>query len=339
MKPKYNPPIIHIGLPKTGTTSLKKYVFPKLCNEVGFEFNPVEFLKIGRQRLNYTLQDKKALQDLFETKKVFISREHLVDSNPRNWENAAEKILDLFGKEAKIVITIRNPLDYFNSIYLQLIHNNNFVKPDDFFVNSIEYDKLKPYLPKESLMRYDFDKFNYKNLKEIYESRFSNVYFVPLSRVDTFYPYDRLFHLNEETISKYKTIFKHSPKENRSYSEIAFKLSFLRERFFRLFGLKSVGAEDIPEDNSFLSYSKKIIKFSDMKTDEKLKFFIPKLIFKFQNTFGSWRWWMQNFVDKIYPYKKYTLPDVVISKINNRLMEDNYSFVKDLEKLIDDGTK
>ena len=328
-------PIVHIGFPKTGTTFLKKYVFPKLSSEAGFIFNPPEFLKISRQRLIYNNEDRSALQSLFNHNKVLISREHLIDTNPRNWENAADRVLDLFGHEAQIIITIRNPLEFLSSAYVQLIHNGNIIKAENFFLNSEEYNKLDPFLPKEILMRLDYEKLNYQHLKEIYESRFAQVYFVPLTRLDSLYPYSKLFSLNQETINKFQKIFKNSPKENRSYSQTAMNLTFYREKFFRLLGLRSIGAEDIPETNDFIFYSDVISKFSDLSFQNKLKSFLPKALSKFKNTLGSWRWWIQNIFDKIYPYKKYNLPETVINKMNSKLMEDNNTFVKNLEKFID----
>ncbi len=330
-------PIVHIGFPKTGTTFLKKYVFPKLSSEIDCLFNPPEFLKISRQRLVYTNEDKNALQNLFKQKKVLISREHLIDTNPRNWEAAADRVLDLFGKQAKIVITIRNPLDYLNSVYTQLIHNGNIIKAEDFFVNSDDYEKLNPFLPKEIVMRFDYDKLNYQALKEIYENRFDQVYFVPLKYIDSLYPFSHLLSLDQNTVNRFKKIFKNSPKENRSYSKVAMKLTFYREKFFRMLGLRTIGAEDIPETNNFLNYSNEIKKFSNLSFENKLKTFIPRLLFKLKSTIGSWRWWIQNIFDRIFPYKKYSLPKDVIEKMNNRLMEDNDTFVKKLEKHLEEN--
>ena len=327
-------PIVHIGFPKTGTTFLKKYIFPKLSSEIDCLFNPPEFLKISRQRLVYTNEDKNALQNLFKQKKVLISREHLIDTNPRNWEAAADRVLDLFGKQAKIVITIRNPLDYLSSVYTQLIHNGNIIKAEDFFVNSDEYEKLDPFLPKEILMRFDYDKFNYQSLKEIYENRFDNVYFVPFNYIDSLYPFSHLLSLDQDKITRYKKIFLNSPKENRSYSKVAMKLTFIREKFFRILGLRTIGAEDIPETNNFINYTNKISKFSNLSLENKLKTFIPKLLLKFRSTIGSWRWWIQNFFDRIFPYKKYNLPIHVIEKMSDKLIEDNDIFVKKLEKYL-----
>ena len=332
---KKNPPIVHIGFPKTGSTSLKKHVLPYLCNEMGYLFNPPEFIKISRQFLVYSKEDKSALQSLFENNKVLISQERLIDSNPSNWENAADKVLDLFGREAKIIITIRNPLDYLCSLYVQLIHNGNIVKAEDFFVNSEEHEKLDPFLAKQSFMRLDFTKLNYEHLKQIYESRFSEVYFTPLSYIDNLYPFTNLLSLNQETINKFKKIFKNSPTENRSYSRNALNLTFYRERLFRLIGVKTIGNEDIPDNNDFLIYSKPISKFLDLPFKDKLKEFSPRIFSKLGNTLGSWRWWMQNILDKIYPYKKYYLPETVKNKLKTKLMEDNLKFISNLENQVD----
>jgi hypothetical protein len=42
--------------------------------------------------------------------------------NPRNWESAADRVLDLFGADAKILITLRDPIDFLTSLYIQQLH-------------------------------------------------------------------------------------------------------------------------------------------------------------------------------------------------------------------------
>ena len=126
--------IVHIGLPKTGTTSLQKYVFPKICEKLNMLYNPKEISSICRNGLFYNNKEKNNLQNVLKHNNVFVSKETLVNWNPCNWESAADKVLELFGKKSIIIISLRNPYEYLNSIYIQkILHEGNIIPPSDFF--------------------------------------------------------------------------------------------------------------------------------------------------------------------------------------------------------------
>ena len=195
--------IIHIGLPKTATTTLQKHFFPKLCMDHNFSFNPPEFLKIKRQRLTYDQADLNALKKVLAEQNILISQEGLIDWNPRNWSKASTRVLDIFGEDATIVITIREPVEYLRSVYIQKIQEGNVVKPHDFFVSSKEYDALEAFLPERSLLQYDYQKLDYEHLKSLYVEKFENVHMVPLSKINTLYPFSELFCLREDEIKNF----------------------------------------------------------------------------------------------------------------------------------------
>lgn len=41
-------PIIHIGFGKTGTTSLQRHLFPQLCEDKRYIYNPKQWLDIAK---------------------------------------------------------------------------------------------------------------------------------------------------------------------------------------------------------------------------------------------------------------------------------------------------
>ena len=67
--------IVHIGLGKTGTTTLQKYFFGEMCKRFSFDYNPPEYMKIKAQRLIYSAEDKQALKTSLKGKNVLISQE------------------------------------------------------------------------------------------------------------------------------------------------------------------------------------------------------------------------------------------------------------------------
>lgn len=135
--------ILHIGLPKTATTSLQSNVFPELIKlRPHINYNdPIiiqDLYLYMRGMLNEDRLD--VLKSKLSAKNNFISFEFLVNSNPRQWESSAEKIFNLFGNQTTILITVRDSESFMRSIYLQSLHENNIRLPRDFFVNSKDYD-------------------------------------------------------------------------------------------------------------------------------------------------------------------------------------------------------
>jgi len=326
--------IIHIGLPKTGTTSLQKYLFPEICKKYNFLYNPSEFLKIKRQRLTYDKSDLMALKKIFAENNVMISHEGLVDWNPRNWLEASNRAVELFGEDATIVITIREPVDYMRSLYIQKIHEGNIIKPDDFFITSTEYDRLKLFLPERSMLRFDHQMLDYNYLKSIYEKKFKSVYLLPLSRINSLYPFNKLFTMSQKQITDYEKTLKNAPIKNKAYSNLAFKLTFKREAILKCLNLKSFGSEDFPLNNSLINktISEMEVSSGSLSTNKKISKKLSRLLKKFVK---PWRWWMQMVVDRTFPYRKFNLPSAVLDKFDKDLLSVNEKLIKNIEDEID----
>ena len=326
--------IIHIGFPKTGTTSLQNHLFPYLCKEKNFLYNPPEYQRIKRQRLVYDSDDLMALRAVLRKNNVLISQEGLMDGNPRNWRAASERTLDLFGEDATIIITIRDPLEFMCSLYVQKIQEGNIIKPQDFFISSEKYDEITKFLPERSSLRYDYQKLDYQNLLSLYEEKFENVFIIPVSRIYTLFPFETLFSLSKAEVDKFIKILSNAPHENRSYSTLAIQLTFIREHILRGIGVKSLGSEDYPMSNTFLNKrhaqcANVCRTFSNMK---KIINFVWRGIKKLMK---PWRWWMQNVVDKIIPYQKFELSKNLLANIESDLLKKNRKFIRDYENKID----
>ncbi|WP_435139920.1 hypothetical protein [Pseudopelagicola sp. nBUS_19] len=79
---------------------------------------------------------------------VLISSELLIGWNPRDWEEYAEKNLEIFGEDATIFIFIRDAASYLTEVYRQKVSEGLIQTPSDFFVSSEEYEKLKDFMSK-----------------------------------------------------------------------------------------------------------------------------------------------------------------------------------------------
>ena len=329
-----NKKIVHIGLPKTGTTTLQRHFFPKFCEDNGILFNPPEFTKITKQRLTYSKADLTALNMVFSKHDVLLSQEGLVDWNPRNWAAASDRALELFGEDAIVVITIRDPVEYMTSVFVQKLHEGNIIKPEEFFVSSHKYDVLMPFLPERSLVRFDHQRLDYEYLISLYKKKFKDVYIVPLSRIDTLYPFSSVCGISTESLERYKEALKKAPRENRSYSKLAVSLTFKREAILRFMRVKSLGSEDYPIANDFLNSAdtRSAMSFKELTWSKKI-LVLPSRVLK--RIVKPWRWWMQKVLDKHFPYQKYQLPKEIVDTFDDTLLTRNISIIKDAKNTID----
>lgn len=327
--------VVHIGLPKTGTTSLQKYVLPEICKIRDVKLNPAAFREIAAHYFEYTSQMRDKLRLEIERESVLISNEGLVDWNPRNCLCSADRLLDLFGSKAQIVISVREPVEYLTSMYVQRIQLNNHISPEDFFVSSGDYDRLSDFLPKNSLLRFDYESFDLDYMYKVYKERFEKVFILPSTRISSLFPFCEIFELSPEEVKVLQhSLFRKKP-QNRSYSAFAVKLSFAREFALNILGAKSISSEGGRKidrvQRAFGRQSRPRYVESRMRQMKKLWRICGG------GSLFSFRWWMQCVVDRFFPYQRYKLPSDVVEKINSDLMERNKQFVERAELTVDEN--
>jgi hypothetical protein len=323
--------VVHIGLGKTGTTTLQKHFFPKMCNKHRIIYNPPEFVKIKNHISLVPDNDKKNIQKIVASKNVLISHEALVDWNPVNWEIAADRVLDLFGNHANIVITVRETIGYLTSVYTQQVLSGNVIDPHGFFVSSDVYDYLSPFLSERYLLRFNKDIFDLQRLISLYNKRFENVFVLPVSRYNSLYPWVDIFEISESEREYLYELIKAAPRLNASYSKRSIRWTLLRERFLNLRGLRSRGSSDLPSD--IFNPKSNILSFASLNLSSKIKQTPKRLIVRILKR-SRWRWFMTRVVDKTLPYEKYRLP--VSISFNDALISSNNRFIEEIEKHIDE---
>ena len=289
--------IVHIGLGKTGTTSLQKAIFPRLVEE-GFleQYNPPHIMKA---LWNYVFTGKG-----MERLKSDLS-ESLAGWNPATWVDNAKKNALIFPETSTIVITIRDARSYLTSTYVQLLQQGSILKPEEFFLPDSEYHALaqltRPYLCEV----FKVDDFNYKELVELYSDLFSRVAVVPLARLHNLSFLTSIDLIPENNLKSLCDSFSKSKKKNISYSKGAVKLTYARENILSGLGLKTKSSHDFIFEN-FSDYLREPITPWDVKNYSGLKRFWSRFLVVL-----SWRYLMQNVVDRFFSFEKYRLPEGV----------------------------
>lgn len=183
--------ILHIGLPKTGTTALQAYYFPRLeSSSVGY--NPpsivqplVEALKL----LDFEMLTRNDLQLLKEVvasqseriaqRTILISLEILSQRLGRfNFIERANFLKSIF-PNARIVLVLRYQPALLRSLYLQFLHQNYFLTPEEVFLPFARQAFPETDMWKKN-MQIDIKEWNYteaiKYLRDIYNGQF-RIYF------------------------------------------------------------------------------------------------------------------------------------------------------------------
>jgi len=299
--------IVHIGLGKTGTTSLQKAVFPRLVEEGVIEnYNPPQIMESLR-RFVVTGEGGKELKTELSnlSDKTLISLESLAGWNPAIWKQNASKNASIFPESSTIIITLRDAESYLTSVYVQMLHQGSVMKPESFILSDPDYDMVAP-LARPSLCEvFKVDNLDFEYLVELYKKRFSKVIVVPVSKLSGLGFISYLFEMPQSSLSNLRQQFLNSKKENISYSKRAVRLTFLRERLLSHFGLRSKSSHD----RFFEMYSGES-KWLPSAWNVRNKSILVKLYIKIRAR-CSWRFLMQQVVDRFFAYEKYQLPDHV----------------------------
>ena len=118
---------LHIGLGKCASSKLQRDIFPEIAKYINYDYSGNENIPendndiINKSKISYhtncLLYDREVSKINFE-KNIIVSNEGLSSyRQPQYYEEFAEKNLQAFSKEAVIILVIRKPRDFLNSIF------------------------------------------------------------------------------------------------------------------------------------------------------------------------------------------------------------------------------
>lgn len=332
------PNICHIGLGKTGTTTLQKHIFPNVAKRYGMIYNDRHLCSLLRKSTQVNLSETEValVRKKMSRGQHFISLESLASWNPSEWECAANQNLSLFGKDTKILITLREPKAWMKSVYQQKIHEGNIIAPEKFFLTKKQYLEVRNISASSKLEYFCSDYLSYAHLHRLYSEKFSLVECVDLKSIKKMNFLESFFKVDKTHKSELIEIYKSAKNANRAYSNKAMKLTFSREKILRIFGVKTVGSSDwrLEDYERTWTHSKPSTNaerlYGSLSLREKFYQCPSRGIGKVLRGIPSWRRIMQGTFDHLVKYEKYELPDSVY--MNKEKIEECKRF---LESIID----
>lgn len=282
--------LLHIGLPKCGSKYLQSTIFPEIEKEKNIRrISMSEIFNVNFDDFENKTQLKKDLPDNF-----IISHEGLFSEGMEfsKISKSFNKLKKVFSNDTIILLVIRNPYEFLNSIYTQEIqHSFNIIKPEEFFYNE-----------KNSVTRkygkYNLYGFDYNFLISLYKSYFKKVIVVKLEYLNKLSFLKEIFNLNDSFLEYLKQ--NKNKIVNKSISKTGVKTFIFLNKFI-----------DLKKNQNF-------IKSHIRKPTNKI-------LHKIRNKILS-QFYLEGFFrfkfDKIFPYKKYPINKDHIPIDINKMIED-----------------
>ena len=137
--------IVHVGLHKTGTTSLQDSYFPSAAKLNSYKYNPPEIMDAIHKGYikGYTSckKQKEQIREYLDINECVIVSDEGLLGNP--WDNysvfdqSVEFLLDSFGEDAVIIVVLRNQPDLIESLYRHVVKRYESIG----FENFVNYEK------------------------------------------------------------------------------------------------------------------------------------------------------------------------------------------------------
>ena len=323
--------IVHIGLGKTATTALQKRVFPELV-KMGLVagYNPKNVMRLLylKRLAELSTDQAKELAALLKTNKdAVISFEGLVDWNPANWKVARDANLETFGKDATILLTIREPRGYLTSVYQQVVAEGHVVGPKDFFVSE-QLAKLATTATRRGMLEvFDQQLFDLAHLVALYREKFAKVIVVAMPQLGGMKFLDAFCQISDADRAVVQKNFTTLEPNNRSYSRLAMSLTFRRERLLQAFGIRSQSTHDF-DVRALEAFTKAIAEPSGKPATRRSALGrFKRKTWIWSKRLRRWRYLMQVVVNRSFVYKKYELPAGIL---NEAVIAKNLDFYNEV---------
>lgn len=314
--------IIHIGLGKAASSSLQAKIFPLISKNLGY-YHISNKSPINNQiDLNLKNLMTKHVTNMilgFDVNKITFPKYSIVSNEglssyrqPQFYEEFAEKNLQTFGYDAHILLVIRKPSDFLNSIYVQCcVHEKPLQDPEYFFLNNENFSLRYPD------NSFYVDCFKYTKLIDHYKKRFKKLTVIKYEKLKDAENLQKIFKFDDKLKNEI-TMILNKLKVNRSLGKKG--LNYLRfvNKIFGLVGL-----------NYKSKYNNKILisRLNDSNKNEMIK--LNK--FKY-NVFSKISKIFMNpaFIDKIFGYEKISLNFEELN-IDIKKLDEEYNHIKDYQ--------
>ena len=175
--------ILHVGMGKCASTFLQQKFFPAVAKSHGSisYFSSSEVVRAIRtsQRLGLSAVNNKS--ELFQA--GIHSCEDLIGWNPSHWATAVEDMAEVVSRESRVVLILRDPLDYLLSFYVQQLKTGHVVDFREWWTAGDIGQLLVTSNPRFGMRHINIDHLDYELLVKLLAKKFDDLVVLPLSSV------------------------------------------------------------------------------------------------------------------------------------------------------------
>lgn len=288
--------IIHIGLGKAASSSLQAKIFPLISKSLGYYHISNKSPITDEFDLNLKNQLTKHITNMlmgFEVDKISFPEYTIVSNEglssyrqPQFYEEFAQKNLEAFGSSAHIILILRKPSEFLNSIYIQCcVHEKPIQEPEYFFL------KKKNFSTRYPNSVFCIDDFDYNKLIDYYRKRFRKLTVIKFESINNANNLQKIFNFDNKLKNQIVTTLQNL-NVNKSLGKRGIKFLKLYNKLFSILGL-----------NYIPNYSNRILlsRMNDFNKIETLK--QKKLNFKILTKISK-IFMKPFFIDKLFGYQK-----------------------------------
>lgn len=317
--------LVHVGLPKTGTTTLQKHVFPEIAQRLDVSFIDCSDSRIRRHVDETRIWNRSAAARTDYPDEYIISCEKLTGFDPHSWERNAKALHDALGPSNTILITVRDPKSWLTSVYVQrCLHDANTIAPADFF---LEHELYSEYL---TTPKFDVSSFSYVALVDAFRTRFHDVVVVPIGSLHSLSFMEALVGTRVDIDSLAKPM--ESIRLNRSYSSRAVRLTLAYQRVLNAVGLSlmpTVGRADAHALQMARRHRSPDGQTGRPTATDSMQHrgsFAKKAARRLLR-YARWRYFMQHVLDRALPYRRFELDFDAMPWIDIEALQREYDAV------------
>ena len=266
--------IIHIGMPKVATTTLQHEIFPiiaKITERKLILYNKLIKILGKSDLINHYFKIEK-----FNNQNCLVSFESLIsiDANPYFYKENLKLIKKTFGFESHVIIILKNPIKFLNSIYLQNINNLNLKTEENFFFTKNKYRKfLREKKSLYSASHWCLENFSQKKLINLYKNSFRRV---TIMKIDAFKDpkiISKIFNISLKESIKIARIFS-KKRLNKSPGIKIVKINFFINKILKIFNLSLLDLYNFQKKMHHKIDNSKIKNFNILRKFLKLIFYL-----------------------------------------------------------------
>ncbi len=218
--------LLHLGLPKCGSTYLQKEIFPEIAKKTNIKLIDTNKIFIPEEKIFHDLENEYNLEKKLPESFIISNEEWF----SKRWEfsrieKSFEYIKRNFSKDTIILFIIRDPYDLLNSIYAQSIHEMIIKKPEEFF-----------YIEKNETIRkkgkFNLYNFNYNFLISLYKGYFDKVIVTKYESLNEFSYLEKIFSIDNNFLNFLKK--KEIKSINKSISKNGIKTILSLNKIFNV---------------------------------------------------------------------------------------------------------